>query len=238
MAKTAVKEQEVVDASSSMIPEELIKELSAPFDPKDIKERVGWTTKGGKEVVVKYVEWSTVVERLNEVCPAWSATIISATQQGSQVVVHMNLEINGITRSGIGIGKGSDEKAWKGAASDAIKRAAVNFGVALNLYENDENTIYQDKTGSVGTAAKKTKKADKHDDDENGASLEDSDEGWQDFELTWGKHQGKTLGEVPADYLKWLCEKYEPKPYKGSISAKDKKFREVLDDIDPEEYAE
>jgi hypothetical protein len=33
----------------------------------------------------------------------------------------------------------------------------------------------------------------------------------ENVEITFGKHKGKTLGEVDAGYVKWLCEKFEAK---------------------------
>lgn len=52
---------------------------------------------------------------------------------------------------------------------------------------------------------------------------------WKSVVIPFGKQQGKTLGSLPAPSLKWWQENYQPKPYKGAISDKDKAFRDALD---------
>lgn len=115
---------------------EVITQLSAPLTKEEIKERYGWKDKAtGKVVNVEYIEWSTVIRRLNDTYPAWSMKIIDMQQLKGFVKCEVELTIAGITRPGVGTLDGDDETAWKGAASDALKRAAAMFGVALELYE-------------------------------------------------------------------------------------------------------
>ena len=52
---------------------------------------------------------------------------------------------------------------------------------------------------------------------------------WKSVIIPFGKQQGKSLGSLPAASLKWWQDNYQPKPYKGAISAKDKAFRDALD---------
>lgn len=52
---------------------------------------------------------------------------------------------------------------------------------------------------------------------------------WRSVLIPFGKQQGKSLGSLPAASLKWWQDNYQPKPYKGQISAKDKAFRDALD---------
>lgn len=54
-------------------------------------------------------------------------------------------------------------------------------------------------------------------------------ESWRDFVIPFGKQKGQTLGSLPPNSLKWWRENYQPKPYNGKISAKDKAFRDALD---------
>lgn len=35
---------------------------------------------------------------------------------------------------------------------------------------------------------------------------------WRSVEITFGKHKGKTLGQVPDEYIEWLERSWEPKP--------------------------
>ena len=49
------------------------------------------------------------------------------------------------------------------------------------------------------------------------------------YVVPFGKNKGVTLGELPENSLQWYIKEYQPKPYNGSISPKDKAFRDALD---------
>lgn len=49
------------------------------------------------------------------------------------------------------------------------------------------------------------------------------------FVVPFGKNKGVTLGELPENSLQWYIKEYQPKPYNGAISPKDKAFRDALD---------
>jgi hypothetical protein len=49
------------------------------------------------------------------------------------------------------------------------------------------------------------------------------------FVVPFGKNKGVTLGQLPDNSLQWYIKEYQPKPYNGSISEKDKAFRDALD---------
>lgn len=57
----------------------------------------------------------------------------------------------------------------------------------------------------------------------------ESDGTWRTVIIPFGKQKGQTLGQLPPNSLKWWRENYQPKPYNGKISAKDKAFRDALD---------
>lgn len=57
----------------------------------------------------------------------------------------------------------------------------------------------------------------------------ESDGTWRTVVIPFGKQKGQTLGQLPPASLKWWRENYQPKPYNGKISAKDKSFRDSLD---------
>lgn len=98
--------------------------LRRPFAPPAVKFKVQSTWDGGG-MVVAYIDARLVVERLNLVCPhLWSDEYEVA---GQSLICH--LTVDGITRRDIG----SDYKG-KGLWSDALKRAAVKFGVGVSLY--------------------------------------------------------------------------------------------------------
>ena len=57
----------------------------------------------------------------------------------------------------------------------------------------------------------------------------ESDGTWRTVVIPFGKQKGQTLGQLPPASLKWWRENYQPKPYNGKISQKDKAFRDSLD---------
>jgi hypothetical protein len=121
--------------------------LEAPFPDHAIKNR-----KGGGGSSFDYVEGFTIIRRLNEATGGtWDWAIRSfefrplpPTKMGkdqSLVVVTGELTIPGLgTRAGVGVQKVSEdggEDLVKGASTDALKKAATLFGVALDLYGPD-----------------------------------------------------------------------------------------------------
>lgn len=76
-------------------------------------------------LIVCYIDARLAVERLNMVCPhLWHDNYEHVA--AGQMWCH--LTVDGITRSDVGEGTG------KGLVSDALKRAAVKFGVGVSLY--------------------------------------------------------------------------------------------------------
>jgi hypothetical protein len=99
--------------------------LRRPFTPAAVKFKPQSVTKSGKTLVVAYIDARLVVERLNLVCPhLWFDEYSPVGNQ--QMWCH--LTIDGIRRSDVGEGSG------KALVSDALKRAAVRFGVGVSLY--------------------------------------------------------------------------------------------------------
>lgn len=81
-----------------------------------------------KVMLVLYLQHTDVAERLDEVDPNWSFRIISM----GQGFAHGELTLGGAVRQNFG--EGDDQKM---AASDALKRCAVLFGVGRYLYESE-----------------------------------------------------------------------------------------------------
>jgi hypothetical protein len=115
---------------------DMLDALSEPFPRHAIKQR-----EGGAGRRFDYVETQTVIRRLNAVAGEWSFAIKSLELRGDLYVCVGSLTIPGLgTREGIGVQKVSDrggEDLVKGAASDALKKSATLFGVALDLYGPD-----------------------------------------------------------------------------------------------------
>jgi Rad52/22 family double-strand break repair protein len=117
---------------------ETLKELSHALSPELIRQRVGWTDRAGREHEVDYVEWHVVADLLDRICPSWSHEVISIKQIGDFVAVTASITIQGVTRQGVGTGSAYDEMGIKKAEHDALKRAAVKFGIARELYRKEE----------------------------------------------------------------------------------------------------
>src|SRR5262249_21570709 len=93
---------------------------------------------------VEYIEWTPVAEILDRVPPDWSHAVRNITQVGDLVAVTASITIDGITREGIGTGPAESETGIKKAEHDALKRAAVKFGIARDLYRRESDVIEQD----------------------------------------------------------------------------------------------
>lgn len=110
-------------------------DLHKPFPPSEIEWRVG-STNGDKTqgLALAYLTARHVMERLDEVCGAenWQDRY---EFHGARTVCYLSIRIGDewITKAD-GAGD-SDVEAEKGAISDALKRAAVKWGIGRYLYD-------------------------------------------------------------------------------------------------------
>ena len=124
-----------------------LKELRKNVDPNLVKQREGWRDRNGTAHYVDYVEWHTVADILDEHAPNWSHTIRDIKQIGEIFTVTVAITIDGVTREGLGTGVADSEMGIKKAEHDALKRAAVKFGIARDLYKRESDTI--EREGAV-----------------------------------------------------------------------------------------
>jgi Rad52/22 family double-strand break repair protein len=120
--------------------EDKAKALRAPFRDDQIEAKnVGQRS-------YNFINHAVVTDRLISVDPAWYWQPMALADNGSPVLDEFNglwirLTVCGVTRIGYGASephqKGAD--AVKTAISDAIKNAAMRFGVALDLWGADSN---------------------------------------------------------------------------------------------------
>lgn len=122
-------------------------ELRKHVDPNLVKQREGWRDRNGNVQMVDYVEWHTVADILDETAPNWTHTIRAVQQIGDIFAVTVAITIDGITREGLGTGTAHSEMGIKKAEHDALKRAAVKFGIARDLYKKESDTI--EREGAV-----------------------------------------------------------------------------------------
>ncbi len=118
-----------------------LKALRKDLNPELVKQRQGWTNRNGEVQMVDYVEWHTVADILDETTPNWMHSVKDIRQIGDIITVTVALTIDSITREGIGTGKADSEMGIKKAEHDALKRAAVKFGIARELYKQESDTI-------------------------------------------------------------------------------------------------
>src|SRR5919112_2120986 len=121
--------------------------LKSPVDPRLIKTREGWRDRNGNQHMVEYVEWHTVADILDRVAPTWSHSVRGIVQIGEMVAVTCAITIDGVTREGVGTGNADNETGIKKAEHDALKRAAIKFGIARELYQRESEVIEQQGAG-------------------------------------------------------------------------------------------
>ena len=138
--------------------ESILAELSKPLPESVIRQRVGWRDSSGEERWVDYIDWQTAASILDEVYPEWSHEVRDITVIGDLVAVTAAITIKGITRCGVGVDSSLDERGIKGAEHDALKRAAVKFGLARSLYTHGKNK--KKTASSSGSNLKQAKEND------------------------------------------------------------------------------
>jgi hypothetical protein len=126
----------------------LLRTLRQPVDPRLVKMREGWKDRSGNTHMVEYVEWHTVADILDRVAPMWSHSVRNITQIGDMVAITAAITIDGVTREGVGTGTAESEVGIKKAEHDALKRAAIKFGIARDLYQRESDVIERQGTHS------------------------------------------------------------------------------------------
>ena len=123
-----------------------LRALKQQVDPNVIKTREGWRDRNGNTHMVEYVEWHTVADILDRVAPTWEHAVRNVVQIGDMVAVTAAISIDGVTREGVGTGTAESEMGIKKAEHDALKRAAVKFGIARELYQRESEVIEKEGT--------------------------------------------------------------------------------------------
>lgn len=147
--KEVVAAQDTESANNVLNFTTTLRELRKNVDPELVKQREGWRDRNGNTHYVDYVEWHTVADILDENAPNWSHTVKDIRQIGDIFTVTVAITIDNVTREGIGTGTAESELGIKKAEHDALKRAAVKFGIARDLYKKESDTI--EREGAVPT---------------------------------------------------------------------------------------
>lgn len=119
-----------------------LKRLCAPFPKNVLGVKINSLNEAKtKAMLVVYLQHTDVYNRLEEVDPAWAVSLVDEQVRGEYVSIRAKLTLRGVTRENSG--EGRDPKS---AASDAIKRAAMLFGVGRYLYDSERAWVEYDKS--------------------------------------------------------------------------------------------
>lgn len=110
------------------------------------KEQVGKLPKGG--AMLDFVGHAAVTKRLLTVDPEWTWEPVAfddrglpaVSIEGNDAVLWIRLTVCGMTRLGVGIASAKSFELEKQLISDAIRNAAMRFGVALDLWSKEDLT--------------------------------------------------------------------------------------------------
>ncbi|MGE5706834.1 MAG: Rad52/Rad22 family DNA repair protein [Bacteroidota bacterium] len=118
--------------------QDVLEKLKAPFPAGEERYRVGPTwEREGKSFTrpLAYIDARAVFDRLDEVVgPDHWETHLERLAPG---VFLCRMTVLGVTRSDVGMAGENESEKDKSGASDAIKRVAVQFGIARYLYQKD-----------------------------------------------------------------------------------------------------
>lgn len=129
--------------------------LRKPFDGNKIST---FARNAGSKAGVSYIGHAALTDRLLQADPDWTwepvanPASIGLPVAGTGVEIWIKLTIDGTTRYGYGDApgkKGGD--AIKEAIGDALRNAAMRFGVALDLWHKGGDLLYQAEPEPVET---------------------------------------------------------------------------------------
>jgi hypothetical protein len=129
--------------------QDLYDALCEPFAAEEIDWRVGSTTGDKtKGMALAYIDARTVMDRLDNACGPenWQNNYLFG--QGSSIICNLGIRMPGGDWVWKADGAGAtDVEAEKGAMSDALKRAAVRFGVGRYLYDLESPWVALEPAG-------------------------------------------------------------------------------------------
>ena len=132
--------------------------LRAPFPPHKIQQ----IKQAG--ITLDYVGHADITERLLDCDPAWTWAPVAFDAQGLPAFdadggLWITLTVCGVTRYGYGEPQGRNPfDARKGAIGNALRNAAMRFGVALALWQKDAPGEHTPAIQEAKTAAAEARK--------------------------------------------------------------------------------
>lgn len=130
-------ENHIQDKSLSRQVEAITQALSAPFDPTEIKFKPG-VVSGNRALALAYVDARVIQDRLDEVLGVMGWQDDYEWLPDGSVVCRLRIRLGNEWITKVDVGGPSEQPdegdRRKAAVSDALKRAAVKFGVGRYLY--------------------------------------------------------------------------------------------------------
>ena len=129
--------------------------LAAPFDTKDIEWRVQSATRGNngqvRVLVLPYLDARAIMNRLDEVCGCmWTSDYQSLTVAGKEAFqCKLSIKIDDEWVYRTDAAEVSDIESVKGGHSNALKRAAVQWGIGRYLYALDAVWVELRQKGDI-----------------------------------------------------------------------------------------
>lgn len=126
-------------------PEEALSSLRAPFAEGSIG-KLPRRGPDGKTMYLDYVGHAAVTDRLLDADPTWHWEPLSLNEAGlprivedttGQLALWIRLEVLGVSRIGVGTARANAIDPLKQLISDALRNAAMRFGVALDLWSKE-----------------------------------------------------------------------------------------------------
>lgn len=165
--RTEEQQQRIETLESARLPVDRLQyafpHLRRPFSPPAVKWKVQNDWEIGA-VIIAYIDARLVIERLNAVCPTMWQPRFEPGGGDNLMVCHLTLDdgVKSLTRSDVGAGQGrTPEDKAKAMRSDALKRAAVHFGVGVPVYSMKAVTLnVGDGDGELRTQMRNKKQRD------------------------------------------------------------------------------
>lgn len=143
------KEQKETEPQPGPVITDPFKELRKPFPPERIGKLDKSYERAGRrvEVILDYVSHADVTDRLLECDPTWTWEPVSYDSNGQPVVdqghsdvlgLWIRLTVCGVTRLGYGTARRDARDPIKELIGDAIRNAAMRFGVALQCWMRED----------------------------------------------------------------------------------------------------
>lgn len=126
---TSIEEQQLARLVASL------EHLKIPFDRKQI----GKIPASSGRPALDFVGHAIVVQRLNQYAPDWSYTVEETFEANGKFWIRGTMTICAVSRVEYGMGKNPLE-----AMSHFVRRAAMRFGVATDLWSKEESESWGD----------------------------------------------------------------------------------------------